>query len=167
MEYKVTSKQTVGKHCVVCGIENPLSLKTEFYELEDGRIAALFTPRDEHQSYPGRMHGGMISAILDETMGRAIMVAEPNTWAVTADMEVKFKKPTPLNTPLKCIAKVTHNTRRYFIGEGEIRTEDGTVVATATARFVKMDLEKIASEGNVYEEIIPIDKDTDPKTIDL
>ena len=36
-------------------------------------IMARFTGQDVHQGYPGRMHGGVITGILDETIGRAVM----------------------------------------------------------------------------------------------
>ena len=83
MKKKVVRKHNSSGNCFVCGINNDWGLHSNFYELEDGTIAALITADFKHQSYPGRVHGGVICAMLDETMGRAINVSEPDTWAAT------------------------------------------------------------------------------------
>lgn len=75
MEYKVLKKQNVSSNCLVCGIENDLGLKANFYELENNELVAICDTKEWHQSYPGRMHGGMSAAILDETIGRAISLS--------------------------------------------------------------------------------------------
>src|SRR5450756_1503532 len=87
--------------CLVCGADNPFGLQARFYELEaegaTGReLLGVFTLREEHQSYPGRLHGGISSAILDETIGRAITIAHPGTWGVTAELTLRYRKPLPL-----------------------------------------------------------------------
>ena len=77
MKKHVIKKHNAGKGCFVCGVNNPFGLHTDFYELEDGTLAAKVTPSEHHQSYPGRLHGGVSAALLDETIGRAkIAVAE-------------------------------------------------------------------------------------------
>jgi acyl-coenzyme A thioesterase PaaI-like protein len=58
--------------CFVCGIENPMGLKLKFYTDDKGRCIGRFQPPPEHQGYPGQLHGGLISTLLDETMGRVL-----------------------------------------------------------------------------------------------
>jgi uncharacterized protein (TIGR00369 family) len=132
--------------CFVCGTDNPLSLRAQFLELEDGRLCAEFIAGDQHQSYPGRMHGGVISAILDETIGRAVQVADPDLFGVTLELNVRFRKPVPLNVPLRVIAEITKRGR-LFSGEGKLLLEDGSVAAEATARYYQMDTNDIADDG--------------------
>ena len=115
--------------CVVCGVDNGLGLQGHFYELAGGEVAGIFQPRPEHQGYPGRMHGGLASAILDETIGRAINIREPDTWGVTVEFTVRFRKPVPLDAPVKAIGRLTGDPRRLFEGSGEILLADGTVAA--------------------------------------
>ncbi|MGB4438012.1 MAG: PaaI family thioesterase [Sedimentibacter sp.] len=146
MKYKVNRKQQVSKNCFVCGTENHESLKTKFYELENGELMSISTPTPTHQSYPDRMHGGVISAILDEVIGRAIMIEDPEVWGVTVELTIKYKKPVPLDKQIKAVARITRNTRLIFEGTGELLLEDGSVAATGYAKYVKMTIDKLINE---------------------
>lgn len=143
MKYKVKKKQDVSKDCFVCGTDNQGSLKTKFYELENGELMSISTPTAVHQSYPDRMHGGVISAILDEIIGRAIMVENPDYWGVTVELNIKYKKPVPLDKKVKAIARITRDTRFIFEGTGEIILEDGSVAAIGYAKYMKMSINKL------------------------
>jgi len=146
-ERRIIGAQNVSRRCLVCGVENALGLHARFYELEGGDLLGVFTPRDEHQSYPGRLHGGVASAMLDETVGRAILLRQPGAWGVTAELTLRFRKPVPLAGELRCVARVTRDTRRLFEGTGELLLADGTVAVEARGRYLKMSLEEIAAEG--------------------
>ena len=52
-------KQPNSRYCFLCGLENPVGLKLAFYEDEDNRVLARYVPDEEHQGYPGLMHGGI------------------------------------------------------------------------------------------------------------
>jgi uncharacterized protein (TIGR00369 family) len=145
-KYAVTGKQPNAKMCAVCGLENDLSLKTEFFELENGELAALFTPAQKHQGYPGRLHGGFATAVLDELIGRAMNVnAAEESWSVTAEINVRFLKPVPLGRRTTAVARITKKGGRVFEGTGEILLEDGSAAVTAHARYVKFPFDKIAA----------------------
>lgn len=146
MKLKVIAKQNNSDMCVVCGTRNPLSLGTRFYHVEGDLMVGVVTGRDEHQSYPNRMHGGMISALLDEVVGRSINVVEPEAFGVTSELSVKFKKPVPLNEEIKVVSRLTKNTRLVFQAEGFIEDKNGTILATGTATYIKMSAERIAGE---------------------
>jgi len=85
--------------------------------------------------------------MLDEAIGRAILAIEPDCWAVTAELSIRYLKPAPLNTPVKIISEVTENTRKLFRGSGRMILSDGEIVATATGTYIKQRLEKITSQG--------------------
>lgn len=144
MEHKVAGKQFITELCFGCGKDNHDGLQGQFYNLEEGKVVAFFQPGDMFQSYPQRLHGGVTASILDEVLGRAILPLEPDTWAVTAELTVRYKKPVPLNTTLTVIAEVTENTRRLFRCSGELVLPDGQVAATATGTYMKQTLEQIA-----------------------
>jgi uncharacterized protein (TIGR00369 family) len=144
MKHKVIKKQPNSRMCLVCGIENKLGLNASFYELENNELVAIFKPVNEHQSYPERLHGGISATILDETLGRVISIEEETVWGVTAELNIKYKKPVPLDQELKVVAKITRNTSRLFEGEGKILLENGDIAVTATGKYMKMSIDKIA-----------------------
>lgn len=151
MKRKVLAAQNVSSMCLVCGRDNPSSLKARFYELEGGELLGVFAPLEIHQSYPGRVHGGVITAMLDETIGRAVNVDDPDAWGVTAELTVRFRKPVPLGEEVRVLGRITRDSRRLFEGSGEIILADGTVAAEATGRYMKMGIDKI-TEGDFTTE---------------
>ncbi len=158
--------------CLVCGRDNPFGLHARFYELAPDEPSAagpgagldpaagaagpellgIFTPREEHQSYPGRLHGGVSSAILDETIGRAILLLQPGAWGVTVEFTVRFRRPLPLDDEIRCIARITRDTSRLFEGTGEIVLPDGSVAVEARGKYVKQTLTDITDEGFIERE---------------
>jgi len=159
MKHRVMRKQNNSQKCLICGLNSAFSLKTRFYELDNRELVAIFRVLDEHQSYPGRLHGGIASAVLDETIGRAIMIDEPDTWGVTVELKVRFLKPLPLDQKLKAVARITSNSKRLFEGTGEILLENGDVAATAYGKYMKMPLDKI-SDG-LHEDELWFSDDSD------
>ena len=101
MPQKVTGKQHNSRMCFVCGLKNPAGLKASFFEVEGSQLVALFTPCEEHQGYPGRLHGGLAAAILDETIGRAMNIDRMRVWGVTVEFPGPLQKtgPTGYGTP--------------------------------------------------------------------
>ncbi len=147
------NKQPTSRMCFVCGERNPAGMHVHFYEQEDGSLLAKFAGADHHQSYPGRMHGGAITAILDETIGRAIMMRYgEDIWGVTVELNVRFLKPVPLETPLSAVGRITVDKSRMFEGTGELFLPDGTVAVQCAGKYLKMDITKIADFDKEREE---------------
>lgn len=168
MIHKIIDKQKNSKLCFVCGLKNLFGLKASFYVSETKELIAVFKPREVHQSYPGRLHGGIASAILDETIGRAILNHYENeVWGVTIELNVKFKKPIPLNEELKVIGRITKNESRIFEGTGEIILPNGQIAVEAWGKYLKVPLEKITGfDINENEWRVVRDKN-DPEKIEL
>ena len=164
---KITRKQNNSRRCFVCGMDNGMGLRAAFYELEDGTLAATAIAHPLHQSYPGRVHGGVSSALLDETIGRAINIAEPDAWGVTVEITTRFKKPVPYGVPLLIVGRITENRSRLFSGEGRLILPDGSTAVTATARYMKLKLDNIAEFDGVTDtwELFPADGD--PTELDV
>lgn len=162
---KVLAAQNVSRMCVVCGRDNPSSLKARFYELDDGELLGVFRPLKIHQSYPGRLHGGIASALLDETIGRAINTTRPDAWGVTVELTVRFRKPVPLDDEVRAVARITRDTSRLFEGTGEIVLPDGTVAVEASGRYMKLPIDKIA-EGDFSLEWFADERER-PDRVDL
>ena len=134
-------KQPNSRMCFVCGVQNPIGLKAFFYHDEEGRVVVHFTGKEEHQGYPGVMHGGIVTALLDEVIGRVAIAHD--LWAVTAKLEVRFRRPVPLGQPLTLVGEMTHLRSRTLEGRGEIQLEDGTVAAEAEGVYIRLPQEEI------------------------
>ncbi|MDR0500176.1 MAG: PaaI family thioesterase [Coriobacteriales bacterium] len=146
-EKQVVGTQNVSNMCLVCGEGNPLSLHAQFLDLEDGSLCATFQPQPEHQSYPGRLHGGIIAAILDEVLGRVVQTRHPDVFGVTMELNVKFRAPVPLDMPVKVLARLDKLTQWISEAKGEIVLADGTVAAEGFARYKRVALEQISAGG--------------------
>ncbi len=166
MKHHVVEKQNNSKMCFVCGINNKFGLKASFYEMENNELVAIFYPNEYHQSYPGRLHGGIASTILDETIGRAMLIRDKNIWGVTLDLNLKFRKPIPLNQELKVVARITNETSRMFEGSGEIILENGNVAVTAHGKYLKLPIDKITDMEFSEEEWFKLESEDDPKEIE-
>ena len=163
MKFRVLRKQNNSRDCVVCGPSNPLSLGAMFYECSNEQGEAVlvtkFSTRFEHQSYPGRTHGGITGALLDEAIGRAVSMRREHAWGVTMEFTVKFRKPVPLGEELFAISKTTTMTSRVFEGEGSIMDKTGQVLATATGRYLQLEANRITLEGVTPENWFYIDEE--------
>jgi acyl-coenzyme A thioesterase PaaI-like protein len=134
-------KQPNSRMCFVCGIENPIGLHLHFYTDEQGRCTARFRPRPEHQGYPGQLHGGLISTLLDETMGRVL--TPRGVWAVTGRLEISFRRPVPLNQELTIVGELTRERSSTYEARGELRLPDGTVLVDGKGLYVRVPDERV------------------------
>ena len=149
---KVIEKQRNSRMCIICGMDNEYGLKAPFYNMEDNSVGTLFTFGERHQSYPGRVHGGMITAMLDELGFRAYWVFEPQVLAVTTSLETKFRKPVPYGVPLKGKGIVTMSNSHFVKSHTEILDMDGNVLASADLKYIKLPAERI-TDADYHEEM--------------
>jgi acyl-coenzyme A thioesterase PaaI-like protein len=148
-------KQPNSRMCFVCGIENPIGLKLFFYTDDEGRCIARFRPKPEHQGYPGQLHGGIISTLLDETMGRVLTVQ--NVWAITGRLEVKFSNPVPMDQELTIVGELTRNRTRAYEARGEIRLPDGSVLVEGSGMYIRVPdeyVEQVKTDLDFWE-VVP------------
>ena len=121
--------------CYVCGKQNPAGLAVDFeIDKELRTISAVFTPLDIHQGFEGIIHGGILSALLDEAMAKlAFSLGIP---AVTAEITARFKAPAAPGEKLLISGKLTHDSGRLIHAEAKI--ERGSVlIAEATGKLLK------------------------------
>ena len=168
MKRRVTAKQQNSRMCFVCGLKNPSGLHASFYELENGELMAVFTARDEHQSYPGRLHGGICATILDETIARAIMIrSRGELWSVTLEFTMRFKKPVPTDQPVRVVGRIVKEGSRIFEGTGEILLPDGSIAVEGQGRYIKMPLSKIIDSSWEEQEWKVVAAPGDPAEVDV
>ncbi len=124
--------------CFGCGALNPKGLHLVFYPREDGLgVWSPWTPEQVHEGYTGIVHGGIISAVLDEVMAWSLY--QRQIWAVTAKIEVAFRKPVEVAVPTRAIGQIDADRGRLIEVSAELRrAADDTLLARAGATFVKV-----------------------------
>jgi uncharacterized protein (TIGR00369 family) len=101
--------------------------------LEQGWIRIGFDGKAEFRNPAGFIQGGILSAMLDDTMGPAVFVmTEGKLYTATITMTVNFLAPAKVG-PIVGEAKVTQLGKTIAFVEGRLTAEDGTVLATSTA----------------------------------
>ena len=153
---KVISKQRNSRMCAVCGLDNAYGLRAPFYNMEDGSVVSLFRYRDWHQSYPGRVHGGLITAMLDELGLRGLWAhhgGEEKDFGVTINLTTNYRKPVPYATDLIAKGVVVRETSRFVVVESQLMDMEGTVLADGTIKYIKLDPKVISGNTTAHEEM--------------
>jgi acyl-coenzyme A thioesterase PaaI-like protein len=135
--------------CFVCGRDNPTGLHMHFFTDGDGCVHADYIPRAEQQGYPGVMHGGLLTTMLDELIGRTAIASD--LWCMTAKLEVRFRKPVPIGEPLKLKGEITNKSGRLLQGRGEIRLADGSLAVEARGTYLRIPDEQIEQYKSALE----------------
>jgi acyl-coenzyme A thioesterase PaaI-like protein len=93
--------------CFICGLENPVGLHLHIFETAPGNVETTYTAPEHFQGYPGVLHGGIVSAILDELAARSLMGSDPlePRFMFTARLEIKYRRNVPIGKLLKIIGK--------------------------------------------------------------
>ncbi|HEY8173504.1 MAG TPA: PaaI family thioesterase [Dehalococcoidia bacterium] len=125
-----------GVMCFACGAENERGLHMQFSR-EGERAVCLYTPCAYQQGYPARMHGGIVSTLLDEAMGWAVYNAA--RWGATARLNIRFRRPVPLDNPLRIEAWIVNDRSRLIELRAEMRDTAGLLLAEADGSFMKLD----------------------------
>lgn len=152
---KVMTRQRNSKYCMVCGLDNPFGIRGAFYSMEDGRVMSPFQFHYNHQSYPGRVHGGMVTTVLDELGIRALWAykADDSLFGVTTSLTTKYRLPAPYETDLVSVGKVLSETSRFFIVEAKLFDTAGVLYADAELKYIKLAPEVISEGVEVHEQM--------------
>jgi uncharacterized protein (TIGR00369 family) len=99
---------------------------------EEGWLKVGFDGKPDFCNPAGFIQGGILSAMLDDTMGPAVLImTEGKSYTTTITLTVNFlasAKPGPIVAE----ARVTQLGKTIAFMEGKLTAEDGTLIATAT-----------------------------------
>lgn len=137
--------------CFVCGRENPAGLKMEFYELEPGVVESRLSVPQDFGGYPGVVHGGVITAMLDECSGRAAQRG-PNNFMFTSEIKVRFRKNVPTDEQVVVTGTFIKRRNQVAFAHGEIRNQSGELLAESDGVFVDIPEEKLHEIGHYNHE---------------
>ncbi len=121
-------------NCFVCSANNEHGLNLEFTPSEDGGVSASFTCSKKYEGYPGVIHGGIISSIVDGAMTNCLFIR--GVVAVTADLNVRFRWPVFIDKKATVKAEVRRNDSPLYVVEARI-IQEGKVRITATGKFLE------------------------------
>lgn len=139
------SRQPSSRDCFVCGVANPVGLHIHFSSPGPGQVSAEYIVREEYQSYPGIVHGGIIAAMLDEAAGRAHMGDGATRFMYTAKLDVRYRKNVPVGRPLRLEGTAGDVHGRMASARSAIYDQDGTLLAEANALLVDIPATEIGS----------------------
>lgn len=120
--------------CFVCGGSNPMGLGLRFEAQPNGRVAATFIGHSALEGYPGRLHGGVIAALLDGAMTHCLFAH--GVQAVTVELNVRYLGAVSAGEMLTLQAWLKSSVHGLYQLEARL-TEAGVMRARATGKFMK------------------------------
>jgi uncharacterized protein (TIGR00369 family) len=147
--------------CFVCGQENPVGLHIMFFAQPDQTVSAAFELKDAYAGYEAVVHGGVVSAFLDELAGWAVSLRN-GLLACTAELTVRFVAPVRPGKRHIGRAAIGRGRGRLWEAEGSLSDEDGRVCAWAAGKYFLLTAEQTAEVaarmtwhgGNPREEMV-------------
>jgi len=121
--------------CFVCGDKNDIGLKVDFFH-EGGKARAEYTPTPEFEGYKEILHGGIISALLDEVMIKSIIAK--GTFTLTSRIDIIFKNFARIGEKLLLEGWIKEDRRRLILAEGKAFKQGGEVIAAAQGTYFRV-----------------------------
>jgi len=123
--------------CFGCSTQNVAGLQLTFRRQPDG-ILSPYTIPDRFHGAPGIAHGGIVASIFDEISCAAVFFTH-GCHVVTGELNVRYERPCPVETPIEFRARIVDDThRRYAVVESEALRE-GVVLARSSGKFFYVD----------------------------
>ncbi|HWE66146.1 MAG TPA: PaaI family thioesterase [Acidimicrobiales bacterium] len=129
--------------CIVSGLANPMGMEARL-QMDGDEAVMEVTLGAAFEGAPGRAHGGVVAALIDETMGLVLSITE--TLAFTGKLAVSYRAPTPLGLPITARARLSHQSGRRLTITAELRSHD-TLLAEAEGLFIAVDPAHFLSQG--------------------
>ena len=132
---------------IVSGTANPMGLGALLWREGDVSVMQV-TLGKAFEGAPGRAHGGIVAALLDETMG--LVLAIHDVLAYTVQLDIAYLAPTPINEPVVARAWLKkRDGRKLFVAA---KVQAGAVdVASAAGLFITVDPQKFLEHLTVAD----------------
>lgn len=130
-------------NCFGCCVHNTTGLALSMHHLEQDGLVSMFRLPERFESYPGVIHGGIVSTVLDEVMGNVIAVLDKKL-CFTITLRVKYLTPLHTNELYRCVARITRRPEsddEIYKVDGEIHPADrdeALAIASATYKWITM-----------------------------
>ena len=136
----------------IAGLANPLAPPLRMHA-EGDEIIGEIRWGSAYEGAPGCVHGGYVLAAFDEVLGLAQdLGGQPG---MTGTLTTKFRRPTPLHTDLRFVARIDRVDGRKTFTVGELYDPDGNLLAEADAVFITVDMGKLQRLADEREKQTP------------
>lgn len=122
----------------VSGSANPLSIGLKIRKEGEHAVGVVTLDRG-WEGAPGRSHGGVVAACVDETLGGLLPIV--GEMAFTGELALRYEGPCPMGVPLEFRAWLERREGRK-LHLGCTGTAEGTIFVRASAVFITIDLER-------------------------
>lgn len=120
--------------CFGCSPRNPIGLALELRRLPGGEISAETTFSEDYASYPGIVHGGLVSTVVDEVMGD-MLALRYGMLAFSVSLRTRMLLPLRVGEPYVTTARMAGSGPGVIRTEADITSQDGEVHVMANAAF--------------------------------
>jgi uncharacterized protein (TIGR00369 family) len=102
-----------------------------FQDDGEDEVCSHYTVPARYQSYPGIVHGGILASMLDEVVARVSMIGDPHHFMMSVKLQVLYRQPVPVETPIRVVGKIIKLRGRLGRAEGKIHLPDDSVACEA------------------------------------
>ncbi len=127
------SRLADDRRCFACGPDNEDGLRLTF-EYGPNSARCVVSVAQQFSGWRDMLHGGVVATLLDEVMAHAAIAA--GVRAVTAKLEIRFRKPTPVGVPLLLEGAIDKRRGKVLDASAALKDDAGTVYAEGRSRFI-------------------------------
>jgi uncharacterized protein (TIGR00369 family) len=109
-------------------------LGCELVSVTDNQVTISLEAESHHMNIIGIVHGGVLSSLLDNAMGIAVMAARPEDKVVTTNLNVHFVSPLK-EGKLLVTAEIVHQSRKMITTQGRVTDAEGNLSTIGTGSF--------------------------------
>lgn len=108
--------------------------------MADGKIQVLMKITDGLKQFYGNVHGGAIAGLMDSCISAAInQELSPEEGALTVEIKLNYLRSVNQGI-LRGEGKVIQKGRKIMVGQGEIKDDEGNLIAFGTGTFMISEL---------------------------
>ena len=105
---------------------------------EDGELISHFDCNEKYQGYPGRIHGGILSGIIDSAMTKCLFGHK--IIAYTVRLNIKYSHPVVINKEAVIKVNLKKKSNNHIYNVNAIILQDNKRCVIAAAKFYKKEI---------------------------
>ena len=126
-------------NCFGCGQDNPIGLRLT-YASEGDAVVTRFVPQEDHQGWPGIVHGGIIATLLYEVLEN--FSYQQGVIAMMKQMDTKLRRPGKTGVEIVARSWLAGRSEKEMQVSATLTSDDGTLIAEGSAELVILSQEQ-------------------------